>query len=169
MSTKKIVFTGPECSGKTTICRAVAQELKVEWVEEYARQYLEEINRPYKEEDLLAIAKGQIAKEQAQIRNNTPFLLCDTSMLVIKIWSLVKYGRCHPWIEQQLQNDDSIYFLCKPNIPWVADPLRESPDDRERLFLLYEKELLTMKKTYIVLQNREAKRKQEVIDFLRLT
>jgi nicotinamide riboside kinase len=34
-----------------------------------------------------------------------------------------------------------LYLLCNTDLPWEYDPLRENPDDRERLFELYKKEL----------------------------
>lgn len=167
MQIKKIVFTGPECAGKTTICSAIAAQLQVDWVQEYARKYLEEINRPYVEQDLLTIAKGQKELERVVATNNNGLLLCDTSLLVIKIWSLVKYGKCHSWIEEQLKNDlTTLYFLCAPDIPWEADPLRESPHEREKLLLLYKQELEKMKKPYILLRGSETQRKQEVLSIL---
>ena len=44
---KKIVFTGPESSGKTTISESVAQKFNLPIVEEYARKSLTELNRAY--------------------------------------------------------------------------------------------------------------------------
>ena len=31
-------------------------------------------------------------------------LVCDTDLLVILIWSEVRYGRCDPWIRETLEN-----------------------------------------------------------------
>ena len=167
MKSKKIVFTGPECSGKTTICKSVAERLQIDWVEEYAREYLSKLNRPYEESDLLAIARGQLRKEQTMLAGSGDFLLCDTSLLVIKIWSTVKYGRCHSWIEQQLQHTTpTLYFLCSPNIPWVADPLREHPKKRQELFQIYKKELEIRKKPYILLSGSEVERIEAVMSIL---
>lgn len=164
---KKIVFTGPECSGKTTLCKSVADYLQINWVAEYARSYLNDLNRPYEEEDLLKIAKGQVQQEKIVAENETTFLLCDTSLLVLKIWSDYKYNRCHPFILESLQKDTTdLYFLCSPDIPWEEDPLREHPQQRQQLFSIYESALIAMKKPYIILEGEKIKRKEEALKLI---
>ena len=54
------------------------------------------------------------------------------------------------------------YFLCKPDIPWEPDPLRENPEDRERLFKLYERGLLEIG-AYNVLSGNIEERKMRII------
>ena len=61
---QKIVFTGPECSGKTTLSNAIAKKLNAPLVKEYAREYLNNLNREYSYPDLLKIAKGQLKLEK---------------------------------------------------------------------------------------------------------
>ncbi len=40
----KIVFTGPESSGKTTISKSFAELVTGKWVAEFAREYLQKKN-----------------------------------------------------------------------------------------------------------------------------
>ena len=80
---KKIVFTGPESSGKTTISQAVAKKYNLPIVEEYARKYLTKLNRQYKYEDLIEIAKGQLKSEEKKSDNE--IIICDTNLQVLKI------------------------------------------------------------------------------------
>ena len=164
---KKIVFTGPESTGKTSITKAVAAYFEVDWVREYARTYIAELDRPYEEADLRRIAKGQVKKEQAIMASNPLFLCCDTSLLVIKIWSDYKYQRCDPWIIQQLQQHlPTLYFLCGTDIPWEYDPLREHPKQRDELFALYRQELDLLKTPYIILKGTQEERLKKVIEVL---
>ena len=138
----KIVVTGPESSGKTTLATALASHYQAPWVPEYARTYLDQLNRPYQEEDLLLIAQGQMRQEEEAARRCPPLLICDTSLVVIKVWSDYRYGRCHPWIEEQLnQRSVDSYLLCRPDLPWEPDPQRENPRTRDVLFTLYQKAL----------------------------
>ena len=138
----KVVVTGPESSGKTTLAQALASRYQAPWVPEYARTYLEQIKRAYREEDLLHIAQGQVEQEDQIARGEPLLLICDTSLLVIKIWSDYRYHRCHPWIEQQLTHRSvDHYLLCYPDIPWQPDPQRENPHDRNELFMLYQQNL----------------------------
>jgi len=65
---KKFVVIGPESTGKSTLCSQLAEHYQTTWVPEYAREYLERNGRDYSYEDLLTIAKGQIALEEEGIR-----------------------------------------------------------------------------------------------------
>ena len=168
---KKIIFTGPESSGKTTITSSIATFYNCEWVEEAARSYLANLDKPYTENDLLQIAKKQYAQENRLSSPDKPFLFCDTSLLVLKIWSEYKYKRVHPWIVEKLQkNKPSLYFLCNVDVPWEPVPLREHPNeaDRQALFFLYQKELNLLKTPYIILRGRTERRFQKVKEVLKI-
>jgi len=139
---KKIVITGPESTGKTTVARQLALVYETQWVPEYAREYIDRLDRPYQEADLLEIAKGQLTREAEMARKTDKLFFCDTSLEVIKIWSEYRYGRCHPWILDQLgHNRPDLYLLCVPDLPWEYDPQRENESDREELYSLYKSEL----------------------------
>ncbi len=150
---KHIVITGPESSGKTTLTKAIAKALNTDYTEEYAREYLNS-NTSYKQKDLLLIAQGQLQKEKA---NANPIAIHDTDLITIKIWSEYKYNQCDPWILEQIEQQKSknrIYLLCKPDIPWEADPLRENPSNRAELFKIYKKELEYLGHDYFVVDER---------------
>jgi NadR type nicotinamide-nucleotide adenylyltransferase len=160
---RKVAVLGPECSGKTTLSIALAAHFGAPWVAEMARGYLERIGRAYKEPDLLLIAKAQLAEERAksESHSNGPprFLFCDTEMITIRIWSHEKYGRVVTALEQLVQqNNYDHYLLCRPDIPWEADPLRENPTDRGRLFHLYEAALIELGRPYTIIEGTPAQR-----------
>ena len=158
----KIAFTGPESSGKTTMARWTAKHISYELVPEYAREYLQKTT-VYHLNDLNNIALEQFKRNSA-LRD----LVVDTEMLVMKIWCEEKYSNCSQEIlgllkEQQIDH----YFLCKPDIPWEPDPLRENPEDRERLFRLYERDLLELGASYNVLSGNIEERKMRIIATLK--
>jgi len=141
---QKIVFTGPESSGKTTITKLAAKSYDTQWLPEFSRTYLNQLDRPYVVADLVKIAEGQLLAEQAftQKYSEQSFLFYDTSLLVIKVWSIFKYGYYNFKLDQLLrQNLPDIYFLCDWQIPWEFDPLRETPNDRDALYAIYKSEL----------------------------
>ena len=146
----KIIATGPESSGKTTLCKALSEHFNIPFNKEYARKFLNNLEREYNQNDLLAIAEGQLASEHS-------FKLLDTDLITIKIWSNYKYGNCEKWIIKQIEKQKSekrIYLLCKPDIPWQADPLRENPTDREELFEIYKQELENLGLTYFIVEGK---------------
>jgi NadR type nicotinamide-nucleotide adenylyltransferase len=165
MNSFKIVLTGAESSGKTTLATQLARHFKGTLVLEYARSFFEQKKTTsYVYEDLLKIAKGQIRLEHKKIKTHFESKLCilDTDLLTIKIWSMVKFGKCDDWILKQIETGSyDLYFLCSPEgIAWKADPLRENPQDRNNLFELYQKELIFYDKKFVVLKGNEIERLQ---------
>ncbi len=139
---RKIAVTGPESCGKTSLARALAAHFKTLWVPEFARFYLPYLPTPYTEADVLTMARGQMALEDAIANEAIWPVFCDTDMLVFKVWSEVKYGRCHSAILTNLYNKRyCFHLLCAPDLPWEFDPLRENADNRDQLFDLYEQSL----------------------------
>lgn len=152
----KIIVTGPECCGKTSLCEALSQYLKIPFAEEYSRTYLNKLDRTYRQQDLLEIAKGQLKSEQKAAKQKLAIL--DTDLITIKIWSEYKYQSCEKWIVEQIQKQKKeirFYLLCKPDIPWNFDPLRENPTDRSLLFELYKKELEQLQYPYFIVEGKD--------------
>ena len=154
----KIAFTGPESSGKTTLAKWLSEELSTVCCDEFARKYLEKKERYY-QKDLTEIAKGQL-KEWDKNTGSSP-LIADTEMLVLQIWSLWKYNSCDSFIASAVHNQQfNHYFLCKPDIPWEPDELRESEHERGQLFDFYEQKIIELGWNYTVvcgaLNNRKA-------------
>ena len=151
----KIIITGPESSGKTTLCKNISLLLNIPFAEEYARKYLKKIKKDYSPDDLIKIAKGQLKSEKNK-------KILDTDLITIKIWSNYKYGQCDKWILDQIKkqkNRNRIYLICKPDLPWETDPLRENPKDRMKLFQIYKEEISDLGHRYYIIskRNRDAK------------
>ena len=150
---KKIVIIGPESTGKSTLCTQLADHYQTIWCPEYAREYLLLHGANYSYEDLLVIAKGQlaleeeyttkaIAKWEAEGRKTAfPLLFIDTDMYVMKVWCEFVFGKCHSYIlDKILENKSDLYLLCNIDLPWVKDELREYPDleTRQQLYRIYK-------------------------------
>lgn len=150
-----LAVVGPESTGKTTLARSLAEQWSIPCVEEAARGYLEG-REAYEEADLLEIARRQWAWEQAGIaeaRRHGGRVVLDTDLVVIKIWSEYRYGRCHPWILERLENaPPRLYLLTGTEVPWEPDPLRENPHDREDLYLLYREALQALARPFLELE-----------------
>jgi nicotinamide riboside kinase len=129
-----VVITGAECSGKTTLALDLARHLGVPWVAEYAREYLAG-RAGYAAADLVAIAAGQ---ERAEAGTPGPLIVADTDLLVIRIWSEVRFGGRDPGLDAAISrmlaaSRRRFYLLTRPEMPWEPDPLRENPEDRDAL------------------------------------
>ena len=159
----RIAIVGPECSGKTTLCEALAAHFGCMWVKEHARAHLEEHGPDYTEQDLLNIAMGQVlaegeAQKLAQ-QAGVDLTFCDTDMITIRIWSEEVFGRCAAeLISLSEERHYDHWLLCRPDIPWEPDPLRENPHDRHRLFNVYDAMLKMMGKPYTVVEGEWERR-----------
>ncbi|MFM6925220.1 MAG: AAA family ATPase [Ferruginibacter sp.] len=153
---RKIVVIGPESTGKSTLCKQLAEHYHTIWVEEYAREYLLKNGTDYTYENLLDIAIGQIAAEELLVDrwpladkdahdqrstiNDQPVFI-DTDMYVMKVWCEFVFEKCHHWILNRIaQREYDLYLLCNIDLPWVKDELREYPDlaRRQKLYCYYK-------------------------------
>jgi NadR type nicotinamide-nucleotide adenylyltransferase len=150
---KKIVIIGPESTGKSMLCEQLAQHYETTWCPEFAREYLLTNGTSYEYDDLLTIAKGQLALEDelsTSLENQSQQLLeegghipffVDTDMYVMKVWCEFVYSKCHRFVlDQIVSRQYDLYLLCNVDLPWVDDELREYPDlsSRRKLFDMYK-------------------------------
>jgi len=151
-----IVVTGPESSGKTTLVNRLKEEYDLPIVEEYARAYLaaKDDSSKYDYDDLIMIARCQHIQEK-DAHNRYPLIICDTDIVTIEIWSQEVFNRSIEMIDPY--SDQKFYLLCQPDIPWESDPLRENPDDRDRLYELYKEYLVKHRLGFLEFGKKERK------------
>jgi nicotinamide riboside kinase len=162
--TVRIVVTGGECTGKTTLAAALAEALDAPWLSEAARAYAEDAARQGRTLSLATvepIASRHIAAEDALLRtatsdgggphtapnaapksapNMTPpatpaLIVYDTDLLSTVAYSRHYYGTSSAWLEREARaRQADLYLLCAPDLPWTPDGVRDRPDDREAMF-----------------------------------
>ena len=142
---RRIVITGPESSGKTTLTLALAERFRLRYALEYARLYLEKYGPQYDCDLVHEIARGHLLYQQEQVPSTTSLALYDTDLQNYLVWCEVAFSRCEPWLrESAAAEQDHVYLVCTPDLPWEFDPLREARDDRGELF---EKHLAAVRET----------------------
>ena len=158
----KVAVIGPESTGKSTLCELLAQHYNTLWCPEFAREFLLTHGTDYTYDDLLYIAKGQLAMEDEYTQSlvgssefgvnssvqgsepgtlNSKLLFIDTEMYVMKVWCEFVFGKCHRWVlDQIIERKYDLYLLCNTDLPWVKDELREYPDlkTRDQLYHIYK-------------------------------
>ncbi len=175
---KRIVIIGPESTGKSTLAQALAQHFETRWVPEFAREFLLTNGTDYVFDDLLTIAKGQLALEDehyAELENQSQELLeagghlplfIDTDMYVMKVWCEFVFGQCHPYVlEQIVERQYDLYLLCNTDLPWVGDELREYPDleTRQKLFQIYKDLMINQSVPWVEIKGQEGERLEQAI------
>ena len=165
--TKKIAIVGPESTGKSSLTLALAQYLGMPYVLEQARSYLSEIGTNYTQADVEEIARLQIAAEDLACQSNPEFLICDTNLIVIKIWMDNAFGSTPIWITEAIKTRNyAIHLLTDTDIAWLPDPLREHPHLRDYFLEKYKETLNTYTLKYHLISGTEELRLKAVINLL---
>jgi len=132
---KRVVVFGPESTGKTTLCRRLAEHFGTVWVPEFVRGYLDRKLAPFEPADIPLIARGQVAAEDELARQANGVLFCDTDVTMTVVYARLYYGDCPEWIERlAAARRYHLHLLTDVDVPWVPDQQRDMPHRREEVF-----------------------------------
>ena len=156
----RVVVTGSECTGKTTLVQALAEHYSTVWVPEYVRQFVEEEGTAPEYRDVEAIARGQIALEDSQAAKTSQLLVQDTDLLSTVVYSKHYYGECPPWIEQALRERTAdLYLLADIDVPWAPEgDQRDRGDRRQEMQDLFRQALLDRELRFVEIQGPRERR-----------
>ena len=139
----KIVVTGPESTGKTELSMHLSSLLGEKYIPEYARSYVEQLDRRYTYEDLEHIASVQLKQLKDAERDTNQVIILDTFLIITKVWFQEVFGRVPDWINPGLKDSGiDLFLLCNHDLKWVEDLVRENPGLRRKyLFERYMNEI----------------------------
>jgi HTH-type transcriptional repressor of NAD biosynthesis genes len=135
---KRIAVFGTESTGKTTLAQQLAAHFGEPWAPEFVRGFWDAHGGQITAADLDAIARGQIAGEEAAAAQARRVVFCDTELLTCTLWDDWLFpGACPPWVRaaaEQRARNFALWLLCDADIPWAPDPQRCFSDavSRER-------------------------------------
>lgn len=165
---KRIAVIGPESTGKTTLCRELADHFKTVWVPEYAREYVEKLARPYTFSDIELCAKKQLEQEDELLQKANQFIFCDTELIVAKVWCEDVFKTCPASIENEISKRKyDLYLLTIPDLPFKEDPVRENPHRREYFFELYKRELEERGFAYEIIRGKNNSRSENAMKIIK--
>lgn len=129
----RIVVTGSECTGKTTLAQRIAEQFGAPWVPEAARAYAAARGGALDVSDVEPIAVATRDALASATIGAPPLVIADTDLISTVVYARAYYGECPAWIvqESRAQRGD-LYLLCAPDVPWVADGIRDRPSEEER-------------------------------------
>ena len=156
---RRIILTGAESSGKSYLTQHLGEVFKLPYVLEYARDFLEQNGPEYDLEQLRKMSRLHLIYQQEKIPTSTPWGIFDTDLINYKIWAEEVFGCCPEEISRKIEQESShVYLLCKPDLPWEADPLRENPDSLHFLYQRHLDEIIRLNRPYEVVEGLGQKR-----------
>ena len=139
----RIAITGPESTGKSTLTKQLAESFNGEFIPEFAREYIEKLEHQYTFDDVEAIAKAQVEQYRLTECSSDEIFFFDTWLIITKVWFNWVFKKTPEWMDIEIRNCPmDLFLLCRPDLPWEADPVRENGgENRLKLFELYRNEL----------------------------
>lgn len=135
---KRVVLTGSESTGKSTLAARLAEHYGAELVPEFVRGYAESRGGVIEFADHGAIARGQIELEDEHIARARDFVIQDTDLLSTVVYCAHYFGRCPAWIaETAAARRPDLYLLCEIDVPWVHDGVRDRGHMRDEMQQLF--------------------------------
>lgn len=143
-ATTRIVLTGPESTGKTTLARALALELAAPSVPEASRLLAEAMApAPLSAETVEPIARLAMRLADEALAHAPRHAVFDTDLVSTVVYARHYYGSCPSWIVDEARaRRAEHYLLCMPDLPWVADGIRDRPTERATLLANFREVLL---------------------------
>jgi nicotinamide riboside kinase len=132
---KLIVITGAESTGKSELTEWLANYFKAPFIPEFARSYIEKLNRKYTIQDVETIARMQVKQLGELLRQNHECIFSDTWLIITLIWFQEVFDITPEWLEHEIISTKvDLFLVCDTDLPWVPDNVRENGGEK-RLYL----------------------------------
>jgi HTH-type transcriptional repressor of NAD biosynthesis genes len=145
---KLVCFYGPESTGKSVMAERLAKAYHTQFVPEVAKEII--TSNDFTVEDIIRIGHAQTERIIEKSKTANRILFCDTDVITTQIYSR-HYLKTVPEIlftlEHQIRFDK--YFLFYPDVPWVADGLRDLGNRRDEMMQIFEEELTKRNLSFI--------------------
>ena len=165
-----ICLIGAECTGKTTLAQALAQQMGGVWVPEYLRSFTERNGRTPERTEQASILQEQVRQETAALaqarRQGQTLVFCDTAPLLTAIYSDVVFADTSLYPQAHgLHDRYAVTLLLEPDIPWVADGLQhDGMQWRAKVHARIEKALADWAWPHVRIAGTPEQRLQTAID-----
>jgi NadR type nicotinamide-nucleotide adenylyltransferase len=167
---RRLALLGGESTGKTTLARALAEQLHTAWVPEYGRQRWEELRETLSIAELVAVARRQIEwEDQAATFIDTPgsWLICDTTPLTTLQYGLHDHGQAPVELHEMARRRYDAVVLCEADFDFVQDGCRRDDGFRQAQQAWTLARLDEMGVACLRVRGSPAERVQQVLKMLR--
>ncbi|MCC3344271.1 AAA family ATPase [Psychrobacter sanguinis] len=167
----KVAILGAESTGKTTLCQDLAYYFDTHYTIEFMRPYLQQkwdlTQTPCEWQDLMPIAEGQMAEENAKAQQANRYLFCDTTLFELMVYAYWYYDKCPQPIEAAANNHRyDLILLTEVDVPWEADDLRDAPHQRHEISQAFEQALTAHHRPFKKIGGNREQRVNTVTQYL---
>lgn len=130
----RIGLLGGECTGKTSLARALADVLPGRVVDEHLRAFVEIKGRPPAADEQRDVMRAQIARE-SDLEQASATVITDPAPLMTAVYSLAYFadGSLVDEAVAHARGYDLVVW-CDIDLPWEPDPgQRDGPEYRARV------------------------------------
>ena len=134
----RVVLTGSESTGKTTLALRLAAHYRCALVPEFLRRYVATKRGPLEFSDQEPSARGQMALEDEQLALRPSLIVQDTDLLSYLVYSNHYFGKTLAWLPAAARaRRPDLYLLCEIDVDWIADGVRDRGERREEMQQLF--------------------------------
>ncbi|XRD75117.1 AAA family ATPase [Dyella marensis] len=138
---RRVAILGGESTGKSTLAAQLANALGTVHAAEYGRELWEHKQGRLVADDMLPIARTQVAREEQLAPTAQRFLLCDTTPLTTLLYAQAMFGHACAELEALAQRPYDEVLLCAPDVPFIQDGTRRDEAFRAWQHRWYLREL----------------------------
>ncbi|PCJ81769.1 MAG: hypothetical protein COA49_04500 [Bacteroidetes bacterium] len=131
----RVVLTGVENSGKSTLIKPLAKKLNWPYILELCRENEDVLNGNETFETLLNLHKlNESRVHELRVNTKSMGILCDTGPVVLDFWSKSVFGESIFNYDHEITKIEvDLYLLCSTIEEWEMDPIRVIPDYNTRV------------------------------------
>jgi HTH-type transcriptional repressor of NAD biosynthesis genes len=137
---RRVVVTGAESTGSTTLAEALAERLGAAWVPEFGRHWSEVrpggLAAPWQTPEFVHVVRRQLAWEEAAARRTpVPWLVCDTDAQATTLWHERYVGHLSPEVATVAAEQVRPFarILTGDEIAFVQDGMRDGEHVRHAM------------------------------------
>lgn len=167
----RIVVVGAESTGTTTLTRAIAEELGVEWVPEVGRYYTESIlttSYTWTDDDFHRIGALQQQYENTMAARSNGVIICDTNAWATLQWQRRYLGHVTDTMRNIANRDRAdLYIITGDEIPFVQDGIRDGEHIRHEMHQWFVDAAAAEDVPSVVVSGSVAERMERAMPFIK--
>jgi NadR type nicotinamide-nucleotide adenylyltransferase len=167
---KRVAIFGTESTGKTSLAEHLAKHFGEPWAPEFVREFWDAHGGRVLATDLDAIARGQIANEDAAAAKAKRVVFCDTELITCALWNDALFpNACPEWVREDADRRArtyALFLLCDTDVPFAPDPQRcfPDPESRENARKLWREALVSRGVPFVEIRGEWPERERTAIE-----